>query len=185
MRNKILIKNVFKHLHRINKHKLWVFYYCCKLGIPWRGLVHDLSKYSPTEFWESVRFYEEGVSPITVAKRRQGVSYAWLHHKGRNPHHYEYWIDVVNDSFRSQTSHIPRKYKLEMLADLLAASRTYKDRDVSYEEEYNWWIDRVIPDGMNAELYNTISKWLYLLKENGDDAFKVIRIRYKKSKIVR
>ena len=57
MKRKILLKNVVKHFILITRHKWVVFKLCCKVGIPWRGLVHDLSKYSPTEFFESVRYY--------------------------------------------------------------------------------------------------------------------------------
>ena len=91
----MIIKNVIKHLILITKHKWVVFKLCCKVGIPWRGLVHDLSKYSPTEFFESIKYYTGTHSPITGEKQDKGYSEAWLHHKGRNKHHSEYWIDYA------------------------------------------------------------------------------------------
>ena len=82
--------NILGHLKTILIHKWWVFYYCCKLGIPWQGIVHDLSKFSPTEFFESVKFYQGGKSsPIPAAKNGQGYSLARQHPKGRNEPHYE------------------------------------------------------------------------------------------------
>ena len=46
MEYKITLKKTFKHLHTVNVHRFKVFCLCCRAGIPFRGLVHDLSKYS-------------------------------------------------------------------------------------------------------------------------------------------
>ena len=62
------IKNVVEHFCTITKHRWVVFKLCTKVGEPWRGLVHDLSKYSPTEFWEGVRYFNGHHSPITDCK---------------------------------------------------------------------------------------------------------------------
>ena len=50
-----MIKKAIKHFNLITKHRWIVFKLCVKAGIPFRGLLHDLSKYSPTEFIESVK----------------------------------------------------------------------------------------------------------------------------------
>ena len=92
----MLIKNIVKHFILITKHKYKVFILCTKAGIPVRGLLHDLSKYSPTEFFESVKYYNRKNSPIANCKKENGYSKAWLHHFGRNKHHHEYCIcDIV------------------------------------------------------------------------------------------
>ena len=88
------LKNIVGHFMVITRHKWVVFKLCCKVGQPWRGLVHDLSKYSPTEFWEGVKYFNGKHSPITDAKKDKGYSQAWLHHKGRNKHHTDYWVDL-------------------------------------------------------------------------------------------
>ena len=88
-----LVKNFFGHFNTINKHRFMVFKLSIKAGIPFRGLVHDLSKYSPTEFIEVVKYYVGTKSPIAICKMKEGYSKAWLHHKGRNKHHFEYWYD--------------------------------------------------------------------------------------------
>ncbi len=90
---KITLRKVIGHFKTIHTHRKWVRKYCFLAGIPWRGITHDLSKYSPTEFWESVRYWTGNGSPIDVCKKENGFSRGWLHHKGRNPHHYEYWMD--------------------------------------------------------------------------------------------
>lgn len=88
------LKNVVGHFCTITRHRWVVFKLCTKVGEPWRGLVHDLSKYSPTEFWEGVKYFNGHHSPITDCKKDKGYSDAWLHHKGRNRHHADYWVDM-------------------------------------------------------------------------------------------
>ena len=82
------------HLSTITKHRTLVMIHCFKVGLYWRGLTHDLSKYSPTEFLVGVRYYQGNRSPNTAEREDKGVSTAWMHHKGRNKHHFEYWTDL-------------------------------------------------------------------------------------------
>ena len=124
------LKNVIKHFGLITHHKWVVFKLCCKIGEPWRGLVHDMSKYSPTEFIESSKYYTGKHSPISEAKRENGYSKAWLHHKGRNKHHSEYWID---ENAPDKTPIIPYKYAAEMVCDKLAAGMVYQGKNFTKE----------------------------------------------------
>ena len=140
MTSKITIKNTFRHFAKICKHKYWVFYYCCKAGIPWRGFMHDWSKFSPIEFWESVRYYQGDSSPIDACKKDKGVSRAWMHHKGRNTHHYEYWQDNFDNG--GQPVQMSYKDAVEMLCDYLGAGRAYMGKDFTYKKEYEWWINK-------------------------------------------
>ena len=133
--------NTFKHFGKICKHKWWVFYYCCKAGIPWRGIKHDMSKFSPTEFWESVRYYQGNRSPIDACKEDKGVSKAWMHHKGRNPHHYEYWQDNFDQG--GAPVKMPFHDAVEMLCDYLGAGRAYMGKNFTYQKEYEWWCNKV------------------------------------------
>ena len=131
------VKNIFGHLKNIFVHKWWVFYYCCKFRIPWRGFMHDWSKLHPIEFFESVKFYKGDESPIPIAKKEQGYSLAWQHHKGHNEHHYEYWTDKYD---RDTIAHpMPLDCILEMIADWFAAGRTYKGKDFKIKDEVEWW----------------------------------------------
>ena len=133
------MKAFFGHLRNILVHKWWVFYYACKFGIPWRGFMHDWSKFHPIEFWESVKYYQGDKSPIPICKEENGVSKAWQHHKGHNPHHYEYWTDNY-DGGRVPTYHkIPYKYLMEMMADWFAAGRTYIGKSFTIADEFAWW----------------------------------------------
>lgn len=129
-----------KHLSTIFKHKVYVFKYCKKANITWQGLIHDLSKFHPVEFFEGVKYADGKVSPIVKCKEEIGISYAWLHHKGVNPHHYEYW----QDNFDTGGKHIqmPYKYALEQICDFLGAGQAYLGKDFSYKLEYQWWEDK-------------------------------------------
>ena len=134
------MRSFFGHIRNILVHKWWVFYYACKFGIPWRGFMHDWSKFHPTEFFESVKYYQGDSSPIPYCKLVNGVSYAWQHHKGHNPHHYEYWIDNFDKGYGKPTYHkIPYEYLMEMMADWFAAGKTYHGKSFKAKDEVEWW----------------------------------------------
>lgn len=137
------IQKFFGHLKTVIKHKYWVWYYMNKCGLKWgwRGLWHDMSKFSPTEFWESVKYYSGTRSPIDACKEDRGISMAWMHHKGRNPHHYEYWMD--NFDRGGEPKEMPWRYKVEMICDYLAAGRAYMGKNFSYKAELEWWNKKI------------------------------------------
>ena len=83
----------WQHFKTITTHKMWVMRYCFKIGLYWQGLTHDLSKYSPTEFLVGMKYYQGDRSPNNAEREDTGMSKSWMHHKGRNKHHFEYWID--------------------------------------------------------------------------------------------
>lgn len=134
------IKNIFLHFKKICVHKYYVGKYCWKLGLYWRGITHDLSKFSITEFWESVKYYQGNRSPIDACKEMNGYSKAWLHHKGRNKHHYEYWQDNFDNG--GQPVLMPFKDTLELLCDYLGAGHAYMGKNFSYGMEYVWWTNK-------------------------------------------
>ena len=129
------ITNFFKHIFLVFRHKHMVLINCVKCGIAWRGVVHDLSKFSPTELFESVKYYQGNRSPIGACIRDKGYSLAWLHHKGRNKHHIEYWLDHECDP----QPLMPYKYAVECVCDKLAATRVYAGKNYSSELPlYHW-----------------------------------------------
>lgn len=133
------MKNFFGHLKTVLKHKWIVFKLSIKAGIPIRGILHDMSKFSLVEFWESVKFYQGGKkSPLAVSREVLGYSKAWLHHKGRNKHHLEYWYD---EDLREQPI-VPFKYCLEMVCDKLSASIVYEGKNWTKESELKYWNTR-------------------------------------------
>ena len=107
------MNKVLGHLSTITKHRHLVIKMCFKCGMYKQGLLHDLSKYTPSEFISSVKYFHGDKSPITYEKKDIGYSNCWLHHKGRNKHHYEYWIDRKPASPLIRVIPMPDKYILE------------------------------------------------------------------------
>ena len=175
-----MIKNLVLHFNLVNRHKYKVFKLCCKAGIPFRGIVHDLSKYSPVEFFESVKYYDGGKSPISNCKKENGYSKAWLHHKGRNKHHHEYWYDYAAPN---EAALMPYKYFAEMVCDTLAAGMTYQKEKWTKDYQLKYYLEdrerkHINPkiDNMLLEVYNSVS-------ENGIDEVvkpKVLKKIYNK-----
>lgn len=123
---------IWRHFCTITQHRMLVMKYCFKIGLYRQGLTHDLSKYSPAEFLPGCRYYQGYRSPNNAEREDKGYSSAWLHHKGRNKHHYEYWIDYSLKTGKELAGmKMPTKYVAEMMMDRIAAARIYK------KEAYN------------------------------------------------
>lgn len=160
-----------KHFKTICRHKHYVRKYCWKMGMYWQGIMHDMSKFSPIEFFESAKYFQGTRSPIDACKEENGVSYGWQHHKGRNPHHYEYWIDNLDGG--GTPLPMPFKYLKELVADYLGAGHAYMGKNFSYSAEYDWWLQKRKKNlAMHPITKEFISVILYNLKaseENGCD----------------
>lgn len=128
--------NTFKHLKRVFLHRHYVFINCCRAGIPIRGLLHDLSKFSPTELFESIAYYDDKLSPCDNMRKLKGYSYGRLHHKGRNKHHWEYWVDIVHG--KMVPVKMPYKYMVEMLCDWIGAEKAYRGTK-SLRSQFDYW----------------------------------------------
>ena len=116
---------IWKHFVTVCRHRWVVLRECWACGIWWQGLVHDLSKFSPAEFVVSARYFQGDRSPIEAEKAAKGYSDAWLHHKGRNKHHWEYWCDYNNDTGEVFPHKIPYRYVVEMVCDWVGAGMVY------------------------------------------------------------
>ena len=165
------------HLHTVNRHRRLVRHYCFKLGLVWQGLTHDLSKYSPTEFWRGVKYYQGWRSPNDQERLENGVSLAWLHHKGRNKHHLEYWIDYApNGDHAMAGMRMPNRYVAEMVCDRIAASKNYKGAsytDAAAWEYYEHSRDHYI---LHPETRKQLETCLLILRDEGEDeCFRYIR----------
>lgn len=133
-----IIHNIFGHITNILVHKYWVMKYGREIGLCyWQLFKHDLSKFSPIEFKESVKFYKGESSPIPECKKYKGYSNAWQHHKGRNSHHYEYWTDYIDGELKAIP--MPYNFVLELIADWMAAGRTYMGKSFTFEGQCGWW----------------------------------------------
>lgn len=165
-----------KHFITITKHRHMVMFLCFKMGIYKQGLLHDLSKYSYTEFSNSAKYYVGTYSPTISERKDKGYSDIWMHHKGRNKHHYEYWFDFSNVEKKYVPIKIPIQYVKEMICDRIAASKVYlKDKYTksSALEYFNRTYDR---HEMHPETSELLKSWLELVSEKGEDeAIKIIK----------
>ncbi len=177
---------IFQHLSTINHHKWLVMKACFRVGLYKQGLLHDMSKYSPTEFLVGCRYYQGSRSPNNAEREATGYSRAWLHHKGRNKHHYEYWIDYSVDPGEGIVGQkMPVKYVVEMFMDRIAASKTYQGEayqatyPLEYYEKGAGKLGKMIhPD--TAELLHFLLK---MLAEKGEEeTFRYIRRHVLKNK---
>ena len=117
----------WRHLKTVQRHRHLVRQYCFRLGLYWQGLTHDLSKFSPVEFWAGVKYFQGDRSPNDAQRRDKGYSASWMHHKGRNRHHFEYWTDYGVSGEGIIGVEMPKKYGVPALivATLIAFSRLY------------------------------------------------------------
>lgn len=165
-----------KHFITITKHRHLVMKHCFKAGIPFQGLTHDLSKYSPTEFILGAKYYLGTRSPNEAERNDKGYSSAWLHHKGRNRHHYEYWMDYNVKTKRMEPVEMPMKYFKEMFCDRVAASKIYQGKSYTNAHPLEYFSrakDRIIIHPKTAAL---LEKCLTMLKEKGErETFEYIR----------
>lgn len=161
--------NLWGHFRTITVHKIRVMGNCFRVGLYRQGVLHDLSKYSLEEFIPGVRYYQGDRSPNAAEREELGFSRAWLHHKGRNKHHFEYWIDFTNDLSKGLVGHkMLLKYVIEMMMDRIAASKTYKGKD--YTDASPWEYYSRVRDYMviAPETARLLEELLLMLKENGE-----------------
>ncbi len=170
-----------KHLKVICHHRHLVIKHCRKAGIFWQGLGHDLSKFSPTEFFTGAKYFLGNRSPNEKERELFGYSVAWLHHKGRNKHHFEYWNDVNPQTKRYEPVKMPTRYLVEMFCDRVAASKTYQGENYNDEHPLNYFLRGNARLSMHKETAETLEMLLRMLAEKGEaETFKFIRQMDKK-----
>lgn len=166
------LKGFFGHLRTINRHRHKVIAHCAKAGILWQGLRHDLSKYSPTEFIPGVKYFQGTRSPNEAERELNGYSLAWMHHKGRNRHHFEYWSDYNPKTKRVEPVEMPVRFLAEMFCDRVAASKIYlQDRyDQTCPLDYFQRSTSKKRGMLHPETERQLTELLTILAEQGEDA---------------
>ncbi|WP_294343879.1 DUF5662 family protein [uncultured Clostridium sp.] len=169
------VSNFIGHFKTITNHKLLVMKYCFKVGLYKQGILHDLSKYTWVEFSAGVKYYKGTVSPNGIQKIKEGYSKAWLHHKGQNKHHFEYWIDYgLKEEEGLKGMKMPLNYVVEMFIDRMCASKNYlkdKYRDNSPLEYYDARKEYYVMDEGTRSLLEYL---LNMLSERGE----ILTLRY-------
>ena len=167
---------VWQHFKTITHHRLLVMAGCFRVGLYWQGLVHDLSKYSPTEFWTGAKYYQGNRSPNTAEREDKGFSEAWMHHKGRNRHHYEYWTDMNRQTRCYESVPMPRKYLVEQVMDRRAACMVYQGKNYTAGSALAYFEKSRERELMHPKTRRELELLLTMLKEQGEkEAFRYMR----------
>lgn len=131
-----------KYLKNLLRHKWFVFIEACKLGVPLLGIIHDMSKFLPDEFFPYAR-YDFSDDSNNDDKVRADFDLAWLKHQRRNKHHWQHWL-LMNDSGVAHYDErdncpcwmkqvvplpMPDRYIRDMVADWHGAGRAYGNPD--------------------------------------------------------
>lgn len=179
MSNRIKAENAWKHFITVCEHKAEVMKGCFKIGLYGQGILHDLSKFSPTEFLVGARYYQGNRSPNNAEREDIGYSSAWLHHKGRNRHHYEYWIDYNSKAGEITVPvRMPLKYALEMLMDRIAASKIYNKGHYTDDMPLKYFVKSASRIPMHPDTKKLLYALLRMLEVYGEEkTFKFIRER--------
>lgn len=171
------------HFKTITEHKLLVMVHCFKIGLYKQGLLHDMSKYMPSEFLVGAKYYQGTRSPNNAEREDRGYSAAWLHHKGRNKHHFEYWIDYsLEDTDHGMGGmRMPRKYVAEMLADRIAASKVYNKGSYTRHDPLNYYLKGKAHYMIHPQTAKELEFLLRYLDKYGEEAcFRYVKHCYLK-----
>lgn len=161
--------SAFRHFRVITRHRHKVMAHCFRVGIGWQGLFHDLSKFSPTEFFQGVKYFQGTRSPNEAEREDIGYSKAWMHHKGRNRHHFEYWTDYEPVSRMMKPVKMPVKYVMEMFCDRVAASKIYNGKNYTDDKPLEYFMRAKSKRIIHPETSDLIEGLLRMLSEKGED----------------
>ena len=159
----------WQHFKTITHHKWLVLCGCFRVGLYWQGNTHDLSKYSLTEFLSGARYYQGTRSPNAAERDEKGYSVAWMHHKGRNRHHYEYWTDMNRETRVYESVPMPRKYLVEMIMDRIAACKTYQGKDYTSASALAYFDRSREKSLMNPQIRQELAYILTMLRDEGEE----------------
>ena len=166
----------WQHLKTITKHRWLVLKGCFRVGLYAQGLTHDLSKYSPTEFRMGAKYYQGTRSPNAAEREDKGYSEAWMHHKGRNRHHYEYWTDLSYQTKRYEAIPMPRKYFVEMIMDRRAACIVYQGENYRDDSALVYFEKSREKSLMHPETSRQLRYVLTMLAEKGEkETFRYLK----------
>ncbi len=166
----------WNHFKTINRHRFLVMKHCFQVGLYWQGLTHDLSKYAPIEFLTGAKYYTGTRSPNAVERTEKGYSEAWMHHKGRNRHHYEYWTDLDPQIGQYVAIPMPRRYFVEMVMDRIAACKTYHGKDYQDSDALEYYLHAAETPLLHPETSRQLRYILQMLSDSGEQAtFRFLR----------
>jgi len=161
--------NLRGHFMTVTRHRHEVIRNCARAGILRQGLFHDLSKFSPTEFIPGVKYYQGSRSPNEQERIDKGYSEAWMHHKGRNRHHFEYWTDYSPKTKKLEAVKMPLRYVAEMFCDRVAASKIYNGENYTNSKPLEYFLKGKANRNIHPETAHFLETLLRMLVVKGED----------------
>ena len=133
--------------------------------------------YTHLDVYKRQKYYQGSRSPNNAEREEKGYSSAWLHHKGRNKHHYEYWIDYGLGPERGLTGmEMPVKYVVEMFLDRIAASKVYKGDAYTDEAPLQYFLAGKGGYVMHPKTQALLEQLLRMLADEGErSTYRYIR----------
>ena len=119
------------------RHKWHVFIACCRMGIIWRGITHDLSKFLPSQFIPYANWYYGVNQDTTCIDHRRKYQIALLKHFNGSDHHWEYWLMPISNK-QCNVFKMPLPALKEMVADWIGAGKAKK----SGLSARDWYLQR-------------------------------------------
>lgn len=174
------MNKAWEHFKTVMLHKRLVMEGCFKVGLYRQGLLHDMSKLGPTEFLVGARYWQGDRSPNNAEREDIGYSSSWLHHKGRNKHHYEYWIDYSCRGIEGgmAPAPMPKRYIIEMFMDRIAACKVYHKDAYTDRDPLLYYQSSPTPPPLHPKTKKMLEFLLNMLAEKGEDkTFYYIRTR--------
>ena len=175
--------NAWRHFITITHHRWLMRRGCFQVGLYWQGLTHDLSKYSPTEFAVGIRYFQGNRSPNGAEREDKGYSEAWMHHKGRDRHHWEYWTDMLPGTRSYEAVPMPRKYLAEMVMDRIAACKVYQGDAYTDASALTYLLRSREKIMMHKKTLQELEYLLTMLRDRGEtETFYYIKHEFLKGK---
>ncbi len=166
----------WQHFWTITRHRHAVLSGCFRVGLYYQGLTHDLSKYSPVEFWNGAKYFQGTRSPNTAEREDRGYSLAWMHHKGRNRHHFEYWTDLDLTTKRYAPVPMPRRYLVEMVMDRRAACLIYQGKNYTDASALEYFLHSKDRIEMHPQTQRELEYILTMLRDRGEkETFRYLK----------
>jgi len=144
------------YLKYVVRHKWYVFLECIKLGIPWRGLIHDWHKFLPGEWFPYVYFFHNSDGSNKQVRGKTGYykpddtgdpafDLAWFRHQKRAWHHWQSWILPMTDG-TTKVLAMDDASRREILADWRGAGLSQGKPDTAAWYEANGGKLRLHPE---------------------------------------
>jgi hypothetical protein len=174
-----------KHFCLVMRHRHQVIRNGFHLGIFFVALFHDFSKFTPSEFIPSVKYFKGTSSPVQEQRNNEdGYSTIAVNHTSRNKHHWEHYIDIYKGQIL--VKNIPYKYALEYVADMMSASKTYDKAHFSPDAVLTYFMNKKDMFLMSDATKEFISWCFIRYKEfNGFKGLKPINTRKKYEELIK